>query len=121
MKHRTSELTGALLDMAVAKAEGAAPERVKLIDHYEKGKQMCCLFDEELQEWHAFRPSAGWGYGGPILERERISTEWDDSGGDEQHWAGRTPGGPIRYGGTPLEAAMRAYVAETLGEEVDLP
>jgi hypothetical protein len=89
---KVSELSGAQLDWAVAKAEGFTPKT------------------------RIFKPSTDWEQGGPIIERERIRLDprgvWvagHDSSNDEY------------LGPTPLVAAMRCYVASKLGNEVDLP
>ena len=98
---KTSELTGAALDWAVAKCEGNLPEGYS--------------FDPYV---HCY--STSWAQGGPIIEREKISL-W--SRGNE--WAAEsfTPNeqGHEETGETPLIAAMRCYVASKLGDEVQLP
>lgn len=95
---KTSELTGAALDWAVAKCEGA-----------------------EWSQQHS-NYSTNWTKGGLILERAGISIgkvkaikSW--------HWiAGFTlPSKSPIYGPTPLIAAMRCYVASKLGDNVDIP
>lgn len=112
---RTSELTGAALDWAVAKCEG---EEVQLV----KGQLETC--------WTAngWKPSTDWAQGGPILEREIGYIEKDDRGWQAvKHNVGRDyftigPGGASSgFGPTPLIAAMRCYVASKLGKEVELP
>lgn len=105
---KTSELTGAALDWAVAKCEGEAylPETT---------------FDGIGMEHAAIRYSTDWAQGGPIIERERISI---------RHWANA----PVVHAymsqddapwssdeASPLIAAMRCYVASTLGDEVEVP
>ena len=103
---RTSELTGAALDWAVAKCEG---EEVRLI----KG-QLEALWTE-----NGWKPSTDWSQGGPIIEREEISIEF---GRAEfvTPWIAYKLGLPDednpQGGPTPLIAAMRCYVASKLGE-----
>ena len=112
---KTSELTGAALDWAVAKCEGYKPE-------YWDDDRLCFTDD-----WGAdFEPSCDWSQGGKIIEREEISINRDFHL-SRVEWAAWTPA-PIRddaeafgYGETPLVAAMRCYVASKLGEEVQLP
>jgi hypothetical protein len=94
---KTSELTGAALDWAVAKADGYPDEDI-LVD---------CDY------WNY---STDWRLGGSIIEREKIALFLN--GNDE--WAA-TDGIKNAVGDTPLIAAMRCYVASKLGEEVDLP
>jgi hypothetical protein len=107
MKIKTSELTGAALDWAVAKCEGT--------EHLFAGHEVGRL-----------RYTTDWAQGGPIIEREGISLACrpKDARG---LWCAVL--GPNRflspdfegYGPTPLVAAMRCYVASRLGEEVDVP
>jgi hypothetical protein len=77
-----------------------------------------------------YTPSTDWSQGGPIIERERISTAKDPS---DAYWqacincATSSMFGPglcgdhWHYGPTPLIAAMRCYVASKLGDEVEIP
>jgi hypothetical protein len=106
---KTSELTGAALDWAVAKCEGIGLGPRGLVVYYYEG---------EPAMW---RPSTNWAQGGPIIEREkiRLDTTWNCEDG---HWSARmdTVGG-WWLGDTPLIAAMRCYVASKLGDDVDVP
>lgn len=65
--------------------------------------------------------STDWEQGGPIIEREGIST-WVF---DDVTWRaqGRIGSGvdQVFEGPTLLVAAMRCYVASKLGDEVDIP
>ena len=97
---KTSELTGAALDWAVAKCEG------------------------ELEYWPQIEYSTDWTQGGPIIEREGVSivqqgdaAEWVASVYDHsaEDWRLHTTGP------TPLIAAMRCYVASKMGDEVEVP
>jgi hypothetical protein len=97
---KTSELTGAALDWAVAKCEG--------------------LRFEEWETWGNY--STDWAQGGPIIEREGISV--DRIGGAWTADIADSVGGYIEHtesGTTPLIAAMRCYVTSKLGDEIDLP
>lgn len=102
MKHKVSELEGALLDAAVAKAVGEDPTKVQPL-----------------------RYSRSWRDAGPIIERERIELEFIDPA-DGTWYACVNPLAsghcvlPHYEGLTPLIAAMRAFVASKLGEEVEL-
>jgi hypothetical protein len=98
---KTAELTGALLDYWVAKAEGLVPDDFSL-------QVMDGMFSKCSSEWED---------GGPIIDRERI--QFDDldsiayratiSREDAMYWAD---------GQTHLIAAMRCYVASKYGDEV---
>ena len=97
MKIKTSELQGAALDWAVAKA---------------KDKQVKGL------DWVQPAYSTDWAQGGPIIERECIGLQrWNE----EHEWAADIGGGFEQYGDTPLIVAMRCYVASKLGDEVEIP
>ena len=101
---KTSELTGAALDWAVAKCEGH-PDLFDMDRVY--GIKVYRPFDE----FEYFEPSINWEQGGPIIERERMGVFPLGEG-----WASGFQNGP-----TPLIAAMRCYVASKLGDEVELP
>ena len=113
---KTSELTGAALDWAVAEAQGIKVYRSK------SGKWMTANYGEFNHRHGApwYLPSTDWEQGGPIIEREKISV-W--ARGDE--WAAETfiPNheGREETGPTPLIAAMRCYVTSKLGDEIEIP
>ena len=97
MKIKTSELTGAALDWAVAECEGVNTSQG--------------LTDDE-------RYSTNWAQGGPIVDREGLS--WHC--GNKSSWHAYAYGRAENVSGpTPLIAAMRCYVASKLGDEVDVP
>lgn len=90
---KTSELSGAALDWAVAKAIGEY--KPVAVPNY----------------------STDWAQGGPLIEREKIAV-WATTDG----WkAQRSDTSNITTAPTPLIAAMRCYVASKLGEEVEIP
>lgn len=100
---KVSELTGAKLDAAVAKAGG--------FGECMKGKHL------------AF--SSDWGSGGPIIEREQISLHPFYLGTQDRGWEAAvkpalTPEHELEFieGPTPLVAAMRAFVSANLGDEI---
>jgi hypothetical protein len=116
---KTSELTGAALDWAVAICEGWKTVHVNgvlMLRHYhpEKAHTPHCYVED-------FGYSTNWAQGGPIIEREkiRLDTTWNFEDG---YWSARmdTVGG-WWLGDTPLVAAMRCYVASQLGDTVDIP
>lgn len=114
-KLKTAELTGAALDWAVAKCEGATDLRYDTVATFWvtlNGK------DRALSKgWaQSFIPSTDWSQGGPIIEREDISIQ----GTDEGHIAWM-PGKEAVEGPTLLIAAMRCFVASKLGDEVEVP
>jgi len=104
---KTSELTWSALDWAVAKCEGN---------------------EIKIRKGHFWIPtesySTDWAQGGPIIGRENISIVREGDAGNwvasvynyaEADWHSHTEGT------TPLEAAMRCYVASKLGDEVETP
>lgn len=129
MKHKTAELEGALLDAAVAKAAGITLLATgSSYQHPAKG----WTYDGK-GEPAPWSPSTMWAIGGPIIYREGIATgryeyetpagqRWHAGHGDDVDGGAYFSSLDLRYTGpTPLIAAMRAYVASKLGEEVDLP
>lgn len=130
MKHKVSELEGALLDAAVAKALGLEFGIDKEFDHaWTRGGP------QSLHPWSIdeFAPSTDWSDGGPIIERERIDvifwgrkaeTRWRAAPLNAalieiEDWG--TSQDEAQSGPTPLIAAMRAYAGSKFGEEVELP
>jgi hypothetical protein len=113
-KHKVSELEGALLDAAVAKAHG--------MHAVVRGEGLMALCINA--QGRIFEPSCRWDVGGPIIERERIAVMPCKAG-----WAAYlhptvsqniAQGLDDGQGSTPLIAAMRAFVASKLGEEAEL-
>ena len=103
---KTSELQGATLDWAVAKCEG-------FIDDCNTWLHEATV--QDVADGH-FKPSTNWEQSGPIIEREGIALylNGDDGWTGEDGWKRAT-------GPTPLVAAMRAFVASKLGEDVEIP
>ena len=106
MKIKTTELKGNALDWAVAKCEG--------------------IQDSDFVRTHmdAWTYSTDWSQGGPIIEREGISTVQE---GDAADWVASVYDHKAddwhlhTLGETPLIAAMRCYVASKMGAEVEIP
>ena len=114
---RTSELTDAALDWAVAKC---------------MGQENCWMHDYKLG--YPVSISTDWAQGGPIIEREELATSKTPGGlwyayfPDGTRWIPRSQEGKEVFnwsgrqsGPTPLIAAMRCYVGSKLGNEVDVP
>ena len=130
---KTSELTGAALDWAVALIE--YPE------WKEQGYLEVFPHDLSFDDGTVYAPSTDWAQGGPIIEREGIhlttyhqrwgAYAWPNHTGepwptDYEERVKRSKGKPAsemlcRFGPKPLIAAMRCYVASKLGDEVDIP
>jgi hypothetical protein len=118
MKIKTSELTGAALDWAVAQAEGFPIIDVQYKHIYINGERGTPFLG---MRWI---PSTDWAQGGPIIERKKIGVEWQSV---DKRWTAalcydrRKDMWSIEYGPTPLIAAMRCHVASKLGDEVEIP
>lgn len=118
MKHKVSELEGALLDAAVAKAEGRG---FTLSDDGSKLHRVSLPggFDQCIAD---YAPSSNGYWGVPIIERERICPFCYTHHG-ETYWAAHTIwANPFGAHGTKslLVAAMRCFVHAKFGEEVEL-
>lgn len=111
---KVSELSGEALDYWVARAEGI--EHPRALREMAPGFVMVPYESEDDQgpitHYRAFEPSSNWSDGGPIIDRHRISIV---ERGDR--WFADTRGAS-ETGGSPLEAAMRAFVAREFGDEV---
>lgn len=107
MNIKTSELVGHALDWAVAVCQNIECD------------------DENRPIWFGngetridYTPTTDWAQGGPIIEREMIEiipiidNLWDAMY-QVQHISSE--------GQTPLIAAMRCYVANKLGDEIEIP
>lgn len=138
---KTSDLTGAALEWAVAIAHGwtdikitgydcpDTPEEVFFRPAKVIGAETVC---ESGERW---RPSTHWAQGGPLVEREGlwvresavVSPAVAHLVTPDKRWyayaSRRYQGGDYGcyYGETFLVAAMRCYVASKLGVEVDVP
>jgi hypothetical protein len=109
---KTSELTGAALDWAVAKCEG---DNSVASCYYSDDNVPLCLEEAPEPLWE---PSTDWAQGGPIIEREMIELVPQSPAS----WDAMYRGQHIPYDGpTPLIAAMRCYVASKLGDTVEIP
>jgi len=99
---KTSELTGAALDWAVAKCE-----------------------PDDWQDNQTYSPSTNWAQGGEIIEREWLDvTPWPNESDEDRRWQCvqyDTHAYISAFGHTPLVAAMRCYVASKFGDEIDVP
>jgi hypothetical protein len=125
MKHKTSELTGALLDAAVAKAEGRE-FRIMPREIWGDGCGITFVHDRPVCQVGTsyFKPSTDWSQGGPIVDRE-IHTLIERGGLCQAECFYPKWPDPRRFcysltGPTLLVAAMRTFVASRLGAEVDL-
>ena len=137
---RTADLTGAVLDWAVAVAEGKDYSACK--DWGNAGVNdlgRCSIAHRNWNGAKYFEPSKNWGHGGPIIDRENIgispptsrvhrnggySPGWGPSG----YWSATTWHAGVNgkrsimlHESSALIAAMRCYVESKLGESIDVP
>lgn len=108
---RTSELIGAPLDWAVAKAQGVEIDL--------PGSDVVWA-----KYAGAYSPSTDWSQGGPLIEKYMVRTQYAadtekrvDAGCLAQVWRPYV----MAHGNTLLIAACRAIVAANLGDEVQIP
>ncbi len=118
---KTSELTGAALNWAVAKCEDLTCEVFN--GNIFLKPEHAVRSGNAMRIWH---PSISWTQGGPIIEREDIT--WSMNMAPEHGDSTRYCAFSYRYGSskatngpTPLIAAMRCFVASKLGEHIDIP
>jgi hypothetical protein len=121
---RTSELTGAALDWAVAKCEGYTD--LHKIDGRMAHEPQLGMYPPRraygVMDLFELGFSTDWSLAGPIIEREKIGIITDPN--DANVWIGSVYEPDWRFnrtGPTPLIAAMRCYVASKLGETIDIP
>jgi len=118
MKVKTNELTGIALDWAVGQCE-----KRKL--YLAKSKRLMTADYGTFNHRHGapwYEPSSNWLQGGRIIERERLWIQPEiGKEGMGNAWYAVSMHDTDSYGPTPLIAAMRCYVANKLGEEVELP
>lgn len=126
---KVSELSGALLDYWVARAEG----HTAIVNG---GICYVGINAVSVQQVNGYvphySPSTDWAAGGVIIERERIALfqtfhEGHTYFSEERRWTAWTNGAMYEtevsgdaegVGPTQLGAAMRAFVASKFGEEV---
>ena len=122
---KVSELQGAALDWAVANCEGELSQHGGQV-HLVESK---VRFYEDTLDIQ-YTPSTDWAQGGPIIEREGIALDclrtcfvidsWIAA--SEMVREGDYDSPVIKFTGpTPLIAAMRCYVANKMGDEIELP
>jgi len=129
---KTSELTGAALDWAVAKAEGLLEPKeffgkmvapvVLDMEYWSNGEPMVRLNPCPDVYYRAeYDPSTDWKHGGPIIEGDIAKIErFSDSLWEATAFT-KNAQDFVQNGPTPLIAAMRCYVASKLGDEVEVP
>ncbi|EKD22533.1 MAG: hypothetical protein ACD_85C00001G0005 [uncultured bacterium] len=148
MKIKTCELTGAALDWAVAKCEGADTRNNALVwflpyeadsveplqficqaDDEDHAKEQCenaypdCTVDR-VEHIGPHLYSSDWAQGGPIIDRmvrEGLRLMGYKSLPTDPTSCQAQIGNIVTGGQTPLIAAMRVCVSYKLGDEVEVP
>lgn len=117
MKIKTSELIGAQLDWAVAKATDTS---VRILSADNPGEKW-----QVQKQWRMdgpFWPSQDWSQGGPLIEKHQIELKWEGIDGKAYWWSAvHQDVAQFQLGDKPLIAAMRAIVSAKLGEEIEVP
>jgi hypothetical protein len=118
MRVKTSELEGAALDWAVAKALGAKVIKKARFTNFGEDMELFDWLTPPVSWWaDRFHPSANWSQGGLLIDRYKVEFATHPDG-LEAFTQTKTRG---MTGKTHLIAAMRAIVAAELGDEVDVP
>lgn len=121
MKVNVDVLKGAALRWAVAKCQDQP------VFWHEKDRDLYCGCGCSD---NSYDPTEDWAQGGPIIEREMISTSPTDPKAIDykEPWSAYYREtlfddceGYYATGPTPLVAAMRCYVTSKLGDEIDIP
>lgn len=108
---KVSELTGALLDYWVARAEGI------------KNTDIFWREGGDFWTWghdYGYHPSTDWAQGGPLIEKHKMLCAPRHAGG----WSAWASAGLVHKatneadGETPLQAICRAVVRAKFGDEV---
>jgi len=125
---KTSELTGAALDWAVAAVENLQFNEDRVVTVRRQEPTLPAWIEREnapgsTPHYHRFTPSTDWAQGGPIIERERIAVLCPRTGDffDARDTKTFRLHPVYSRGATYLEAAMRCYVQSKLGDEVEIP
>ena len=123
MTYKTSELTGAALDFAVAECEESTDQRITVIRRENfVGRPIERETEPGSCVWEWWAPSRIWAQGGLIIERERLLIQPEiGKEGSGNAWYCVSMQNTDAYGPTALIAAMRCYVASKLGDTFEVP
>ena len=119
MKIHVSELEGRALDYAVGLAKG-----FKLADTSESSKRIFFVVpDHGYMPLDDFFPSGDWGQCGPLIESAQLDIEWYGVDGYPIGWLATCENGTgERHDGHTVQLAIcRAFVAESIGSEIEIP
>ena len=117
MKVKTHDLTGAALDYAVAMCnwpELVWGDTIGLSAH----ARGLIVIPERKEPDCYWSPSTNWSQGGPLIEQALLVVSPHPKYG----WQCRAYMDTITYKGSSfLMAAMRCYVVQSIGDEIDIP
>jgi hypothetical protein len=110
MKKQIKDLSLHEIDFLVAKAER--------FNHIlkDENKKECFIRDNYYRNWVIYSPTTNPSQAWPIIEREKINLKYLDV---MKKWLADIEDDEV-CGNTSLEAAMRAYVVEKFGYDVEL-
>lgn len=115
---KVCDLSGALLDYWVLRAEGWVDDRLRDMQMTRNGEYCIAgAAPKHAVNGHCWRsPSTDWAVGGPLIERNGIQILFRISNGD---WIAKCMLGEFDYSGSEsmLTAAMRAFVRNRFGDE----
>lgn len=129
MKVKTKDLTDWQLDWAVAQCRNLKTRICSAVSFRGTPKAKLAYYyitldPPERDEFGevGYNPSAFWEHGMPIVEQQKIAVFPKPEGSAfPDEWIAFLKNSPFAFGPTPLTAAMRAYVYENLGDEVEIP
>ena len=113
-KIKTSELEGAALNWAVAKACGIGV-------WVKNGRAFQDILGTPDRPCSFWSPSRMWDQGGPLIERYEVALSPEQFGWEASVYDGGHMNPIDGQGPTPLIAACRAIVAAKLGDVVEVP
>ncbi|UIF90938.1 phage protein NinX family protein [Cupriavidus sp. UYPR2.512] len=118
-----SDLSGALLDLYVAKAEGLEFPEI----HGEGDEAVVVYLHHEIPDddgqWRHFMPSISWADAGPLIDKYHVAVMRNRDGSWDAYTEGRClhfgPEGKAEALGETVQIAVcRAVVAHVFGKEV---
>lgn len=127
MKVKVNDAERETLNWMVAKAMGLLAAGRVVVDFKYMSGESPVRWEPKLSTYYssAYSPTTNWAHGGPIIEWEMIElTRGTENSNGWTATIDLYEGDAMREsctGPTPLIAAMRCYVANTLGDEVEVP
>lgn len=114
---KTSNLTGALLDYWVARAEGIPADQLS-IRQVPRTDWTICVHTPPGLIPRTLAYSTDWALGGPLIEKHCASLEYRIGLGLTDEWL-CVHGSGVGEGATPLQAVCRAVVVSAFSDNVE--